>query len=173
MLTTAITNAQTAIVNNDASNKTMIVNNDNANALTLNTSLTSAKTMVIANDNTNTTNIVSNDNANKVMLLAAINASQTTFGTMLLRSQIEANLAKEGDDDEAGNVAWFLTPTANGGQLDLVQQIVTQTLANIVAAGGSIHSAQTYLTRANAYKTAGNFKAAYEYYRKAYKAAAK
>ncbi len=65
------------------------------------------------------------------------------------------------------------TPTANGGHLNLVQTIVTQTLASILAAGGSIGNAQSFLDRANADKAAGNFKSAYDNYRKAYKAAAK
>ena len=178
-ITTAITNAQTAIVNNDNSNKTMIVNNDNANALTLNTNLTSAKNAIITNDNTNTTNIVNNDNSNKTMIVNNDNANTTTLinngnantlalNDLLLRSQIEADLATESNGVKVG---WYMTPTANGGKLDLVQQIVTLTLANIQAAGGSIGNAQSFLTKANADKAAGNFKSAYDNYRKAYKAA--
>jgi hypothetical protein len=88
---------------------------------------------------------------------------------LLLRTQIEADLAEA---DSATPVAWYLTPTANGGHLDLVQSIVTQTLANIQAAGGSVGNAQAFLTEANAQKAAGQFKEAYKSYRKAYKAAA-
>jgi len=87
----------------------------------------------------------------------------------ILRSQIEADLATESNGVK---VAWYMTPTANGGKLDLVQQIVTLTLANIQAAGGSIGNAQSFLTKANQDKAAGNFKSAYDNYRKAYKAAA-
>ena len=178
-ITTAITNAQTAIVNNDNSNKTMIVNNDNANALTLNNNLTNAKNQIITNDNTNTTNIVNNANTNKTMIINNDNANTTTLinsgnanttaiSDLVMRSLIEADLAEESSGVKVG---WYLTPTANGGKLDLVQQIVTQTLANIVAAGGSIGTAQSLLTQANAAKAAGNFKLAYDNYRKAYKAA--
>ena len=178
-ITTAITNAQTAIVNNDNSNKTMIVNNDNSNALTLNTNLTNAKNQIITNDNTNTTNIVNNDNANKTTIINNDNANTTTLlnsgnantlalSDLVLRSQIEADLATESNGVK---VAWYMTPTANGGKLDLVKQIVTLTLANIVAAGGSIGNAQSFLTQANADKAAGNIKSAYDNYRKAYKAA--
>ena len=178
-ITTAITNAQNTIVNNDNSNKTMIVNNDNANALTLNNNLTTAKNQIINNDNTNTTNIVNNDNTNKTMIINNDNANTTTLinsgnsnttalNDLILRSQIEADLATESN---AVKVGWYMTPTAFGGKLDLVQQIVTLTLANIQAAGGSIGNAQSFLTRANADKAAGNFKSAYDNYRKAYKAA--
>ncbi len=180
-VTTAITNSTNTIVNNDNSNKTMIVNNDNANALTLNNNLTNAKNTIIANDNTNTTNIVNNDNVNKTMIINNDNANTTTLinsgnsntmalSDLILRSQIEADLATESNGVK---VAWYMTPTAFGGKLDLVQQIVTQTLANILAAGGSIGNAQSFLTQANADKAAGNFKSAYDNYRKAYKAAAK
>ncbi len=103
--------------------------------------------------------IVANDNANKMAL-----------ADLLLRTQIEADLA---ENDSATPVVWYLTPTINGGHLDLVQTIVTETLANILAAGGSIGNAQSFLDRANADKAAGNFKSAYANYRKAYKAAAK
>jgi len=190
-ITTAITDAKTAIVNNDNANKTTIVNNDNANTTTLNTAITNARTAIITNDNTNTTNIVNNDNANKTAIINNDNANTTTLNTSitnakteivnndnanaaaltnaLLRSQIEADLATEAN---AVKVAWYMTPTANGGKLDLVQSIVTLTLANIQAAGGSIGNAQSFLTQANADKAAGNFKSAYDNYRKAYKAAA-
>ncbi len=179
MITTAITDAQVAVVtagdansaaiiNNDNSNKTMIVNNDNSNAATLNTNLTNAKNTIIANDNTNTTNIVNNDNANKTMIINNSNANTMALNDLILRAHIEADLSSE---SSAVKVAWFMTPTANGGKLDLVQQIVTLTLANIVAAGGSVGNAQSFLDQANADKAAGNFKSAYDNYRKAYKAA--
>lgn len=167
-ITTAITNAQNTIIANDNSNKTMIVNNDNSNATTLNTNLTNAKNQIINNDNSNTTNIINNDNSNKTMIINNANANTNALTDLILRSQIEADLATESNSVK---VAWYMTPTANGGKLDLVQQIVTQTLANIQAAGGSIGNAQSFLDRANADKAAGNFKSAYDNYRKAYKAA--
>ena len=179
-ITTAITDARTAIINNDNTNKTQIVNNDNSNATTLNTAITNARNTIVQNDNTNTTNIINNSNANTATLNTAItnakteiinvnNANTKALMDAMLRSQIEADLASE---PSAVKVAWYMTPTAKGGHLDLVQQIVTQTLANIVAAGGSIGTAQSFLDQANADKAAGRFKAAYDNYRKAYKAAA-
>ncbi|HEX4951394.1 MAG TPA: hypothetical protein VFZ34_32350 [Blastocatellia bacterium] len=154
-ITTAITNAQTAIINTDNSNKTMIVNNDNANATTLNTNLTNAKNAIITNDNTNTTNIVNNDNANK-----------TELRDLLLRTQIEADLAEA---DNATYVGLYVTPTANGGHLDLVRAIVVDTIAKL--AGANTAQANALLAQADAFKAAGNYKSAYQYYRKAYKAA--
>lgn len=147
-ITSAVTNAQTTIVNND-----------NANAAT-----------IVNNDNTNTASIIANDNSNRAMIIANDNANATALRDLLLRTQIEADLAEA---DSATPVAWYLTPTGNGGHLNLVRTIVTQTLASILAAGGSIGNAQSFLDRANADKAAGNFKSAYDNYRKAYKAAAK
>ncbi len=146
-ITSAISNAQTAIVNND-----------NSNTLTINNNITAAKTEIINNDNSNRALIIANDNANA-----------NALRDLLLRTQIEADLAEA---DSATPVGWYLTPTGNGGHLNLVQTIVTQTLANILAAGGSIGNAQSFLDRANADKAAGDFKSAYDNYRKAYKAAA-
>ncbi len=179
-LNTNLTNTKTEIVNNDNQNTTNIVNTSNQNAQTLNTNLTNAQNTIVANDNTNTTNIVNNDNANKNTIVANDNtnatnilnngnANTTALNDLVLRSQIEADLATESNGVK---VAWYMTPTANGGKLDLVKQIVTLTLANMVAAGGSIGNAQSFLTQANADKVAGNFKSAYDNYRKAYKAAA-
>ena len=178
-ITTAVTNAKTEIVNNDNSNRTTIINNDNSNASTLNTNVNNTRTAIISNDNTNTTNIINTSNANTTLLNTAITnakteiinnatANKNELSKLLLRTQIEADLASESNSVK---VAWYLTPTAQGGHLDYVQQIVTLTLANIVAAGGSIGNAQNFLDKANADKAAGNFKSAYDNYRKAYKAA--
>ena len=130
--------------------------------------MTNARNQIINNDNSNTTNIINNDNSNRTQIINNGNSNTAALNDLILRAHIEADLATESN---AVKVAWFMTPTANGGKLDLVRQIVTQTLANIVAAGGSIGNAQTFLDRANADKAAGNFKSAYDNYRKAYKAA--
>ena len=198
----AITNAKTDIVNNDNTNKTAIITNAAANTTTLTTAITAAQTninntagantlvvtnavtnaqnTIVANDNANKTAIINNAAANMTTLNTAItaaknelltnaNANKTELRDLLLRSQIEADLATESNGVK---VAWYMTPTNRGGHLDFVQSIVTQTLANIQAAGGSIGNAQSFLTKANQDKAAGNFKSAYDNYRKAYKAAA-
>jgi hypothetical protein len=184
----SLTSAKNEIVNNDNSNKTAIINNDNSNTTTITASITNAQTNINNTSNansaalltslTNSTNvIVANDNSNKTALITAIsnaqgavignsNANSNALKDLLLRTQIEADLAEA---DNATPVALYLTPTANGGYLDLVQTIVTETLANILAAGGSMADAQTFLNQANAQKAAGQFRAAYKSYRKAYK----
>lgn len=145
------------IVNNDDANRTAIINNDNANTST-----------IVNNDNANTTTIVNNDNANTAAIISNANANKNELRDLILRTQIEADLSEA---DSAVVVALYEIPNANGGYLDLVQLIVTETLAHVQAAGGSISNAQTFLNNANAAKAAGNFKSAYALYRKAYKAA--
>ena len=166
---TQIADSTTTIISAVSSAQTAIVNNDNSNAATINNNITAAKTEIVNNDNTNTANIIANDNSNRALIIANDNANANALRDLLLRTQIEADLAEA---DNATPVAWYLTPTANGGHLNLVQTIVTQTLANILAAGGNIGNAQSFLDRANADKAAGNFESAYANYRKAYKAAA-
>jgi hypothetical protein len=149
----------TTIVNNDNANATTIVNNDNANTTT-----------IVNNDNTNKTQIINNDNANLATIIANANANKNELRDLMLRTQIEADLATEAS---AVTVALYALPAAQGGYLDLVKTIVTETLARVLAAGGSISNAQAFLNDANAAKAAGDFKAAYSLYRKAYKAAGK
>jgi hypothetical protein len=147
-----------------------IVNTSNANTLSIITNDNTNKTTIINNDNANTTTIVNNDNANLATSIANANANKNELRDLILRTQIEADLAMA---DSAVVVALFALPTASGGYLDLVMTIVTETLAHTLAAGGSISNAQSFLNDANAAKAAGDFKGAYALYRKAYKAAGK
>ena len=152
-------NTNTAnIITNDNSNRSLIINNDNTNTGNIITNDNSNRELIINNDNSNTTTILNNASANK-----------NELKDLILRTQIEADLAEA---DSATPVAWYLTPTPKGGHLDLTKSIVTETLANILAAGGSIGVAQLFLNEANAAKAAGDFKGAYALYRKAYKIAA-
>ena len=152
-------NAITSIVSNNNANTTSIINNNNANTTTL-----------FNNENANRTQIINNDNANLVTIINNANANKGELRDLILRTQIEADLAMV---DSSAVVALYETPTAAGGYLDLVATIVTDTLAHIRSAGGSVGNAQSFLDDANAAKAAGNFKGAYASYRKAYKAAGK
>jgi hypothetical protein len=147
----------TSIINNDDANKTTIINNDNANTAALTTTVNANTASIIANDNANTAAVIANDNANK-----------NELRDLILRTQIEADLAQP---DSSTPVAVFVTPTANGGYLNLVRAIVAQTMANVLAAGGKVGQAQSLLAQGDAAKTAGDFKGAYFLYRKAYQAA--
>jgi hypothetical protein len=149
--------AITSIISNNNANTTTLFNNENANTTTL-----------FNNDNANRTLIINNDNANLATIISNANANKNELRDLILRTQIEADMAMV---DGSAVVALYETPTAAGGYLDLVTTIVTQTLARVQSAGGSITNAQSFLDDANAAKAAGNFKTAYAAYRKAYKAA--
>jgi hypothetical protein len=126
------------------------------------------KTAIITNDNAIKTTIINNDNANLVTIINNVNANKNDLRDLILRTQIEADLATEAS---ASTVALYALPTAKGGDLDLVQTIVTETIAKILLAGGSVGNAQSFLNDANAAKAAGDFKTAYALYRRAYQAA--
>jgi hypothetical protein len=163
---TGLANSNTEVINNDNSNRAMIltsitntkneiVNNDNANATTLNTNLVDARNAIITNNNTNTTNIINN-----------INSNAATLRDLLLRTQIEADLAEA---DNATFVGLYVTPTANGGYFDFARFIVVDTIAKL--AGADASKANGFLAKSDADRNAGNFKSAYQWLRKAYKAA--
>jgi hypothetical protein len=149
----------TTVVNTSNANTTAIINNDNANTTT-----------IVANANANTTTIVANDNANTAAIITNATANKNELRDLILRTQIEADLAMV---DGAAVAALYEIPAAQGGYLDLVMAIVTQTIATIQAAGGSVGNAAAILQRANSAKSAGEFKTAYSLYRRAYKAAGK
>ena len=145
------------VVNNSNANRISIINNDNTNAAA-----------IIANDNANRTSIINNDNTNTATILTNATANKNELRDLVLRTQIEADLSVA---DGAAVVALFELPNANGGYLDLVTALVTETIADVLAAGGTVSIAQAALTSANTAKAAGDFKTAYALYRKAYKAA--
>jgi len=186
-------------VANDNSNKTAIINNDNTNTTSITGAVTTAtstitandntnKTAIITNDNTNTANIIANSNANKGDVIINANTNTTTITTaisnaqttivnnananatmlrdLILRTQIEADLAST---DGSAFVALYLTPGAKGGYLELVRSIVVQTIANI--GGANTAQANALLAKGDAYKTAGDYRSAYSFYRQAYKKA--
>jgi hypothetical protein len=169
-----------ASVANDDANKTTIVNNDNTN-----------KDTIVTNDNTNKTTIVNNDNTNTAALTALITAAMNAIITnanankdelkfLVLRTQIEADLAAP---DSATPVAIFQTPSTvcttpsvpnpltQCGYLNLVAAIVRETIAN--QGGPNLAAAQALLVQGDTQRAAGQFRAAYTTYRKAYKTSSK
>ena len=164
-------------VANDNNNKTAIINNSNANTTTITTAISNSQTAVVNNANANLTTvttaisnsqtaIINNDNTNKNTIVANDNANTAMLRDLLLRTQIEADLAST---DGSTFVGLFITPTANGGYLELVRSIVVQTIANI--GGANAGQANAFLVKGDSYKAAGNYKEAYRNYRLAYKKA--
>jgi hypothetical protein len=198
-ITGALTTASNNIVNNDNTNKNTIVGNDNTNkntivtaisnsqgaivdnangnTTTLTTAISTTQTAIINNDNSNKNTIVANDNANKNTIVANDNANALMLSNLLLRLQIEADLAAA---DNATPVALFLTPDTSCGSstplnqcglLGLVRQIVVQTISNL--AGSNASQANSFVAKGDQYRNAGNYAAAYQNYRAAYKTATK
>ena len=91
-------------------------------------------------------------------------ANLGTLEKLQLRMAIEQNLDK---NDEAP-IGLFQLPAAFGGYLEVVKSIVTETLAKRAAVGSPILQATAFLNSANAAFAAGEYKAAYVNYRKAY-----
>jgi hypothetical protein len=187
-LNTALTTARTNIVNNDNTNKNTIVTNDNTNKNTIVTAISNSQGAIVDNANGNTTTlttaisntqtaIINNDNANKNTIVANDNANTLMLSNLLVRLQIEADLATP---DNSTPVALFVSPgTSCGpsaplnqcGLLGLVRQIVVQTISNL--AGSNASQANSFLAKGDQYRNAGNYSAAYQEYRHAYKAATK
>ena len=186
-ITTAITTAQTAVITAGDANSAAIITNDNTNT-----------TNIVNNDNANKTTIVNNDNANTLALTTLVNsalaqiisnatANKEETKNLILRTQIEADLSST---DSSAFVALYETPvtvcfpslnplglsqagilanTTQCGLLDLVRSIVQQTITNV----GAGTNAQSFFNTGDEQRAAGQYKAAYASYRKAYKAAAK
>jgi hypothetical protein len=167
-ITTLITNAKTEVINNDNTNRTLIISNDNANTATLNTAITNASTQIINNNNANTALLNTALTNAKNEIIANDNANKNELRDLILRTQIEADLAEA---DNATYVALYITPTSAGGHLDFVRSIVVETIAKL--AGSKTENANGFLDAGDAAKNAGDYKSAYSYYRKAYKAAVK
>jgi hypothetical protein len=165
-----LTNGVTTIVNTSNANTTAIINNANVNTAAIVTNDNANTTAIVTNDNANTATIISNDNTNTATIITNANANKNELRDLILRTQIEADLAMV---DGAAVAALYEVPAVQGGYLDLVMAIVTQTIANIQAAGAGVGNAGAFLSKANAAKAAGDFKTAYALYRRAYKAAGK
>lgn len=86
------------------------------------------------------------------------------FQELALRLRIEADLVRTGND----RVSSFQLPETVGGFLEVVQQIVFDTIEQRASAGRNVDLARTSFARGNEAYAALDFKRAYDLYRKAY-----
>ena len=105
------------------------------------------------------TNVVSR--ASQVSLDAGID--------LLSRLDIERQLAEVG----APRLALLFLPLANGGQLEFVRDIVTDSIQLCLNAGVAVGKANTFLTTANTAYANRQYKSAYDNYANAYQAVVK
>ncbi len=178
-ITGAVNTAKTNIINNDNANATNIIANDNTNKTTIVNNDNANKNAIISNDNTNAANLTALLNQALATIINNANANKEELKNLVLRTQIEADLATA---DNAVPLALYETPSttctpslANPptqcGYLNLVRTIVKETIANV--AGPETAKANALLAQGDAEKAAGKYKQAYLTYRKAYKTAAK
>ena len=90
-----------------------------------------------------------------------------TFQALDLRLKIEANLLQNGGD----RISMFQLPQALGGVLELVREIVEDTIDAEEDAGGDVACAREALIRGDAQFGLGDYKEAYRFYRIAYQGA--
>ncbi len=96
--------------------------------------------------------------------------SLEAFRDLVLRIRIEENLLQGSPEDV---VASFQSPEEFAGFLDLVREIVTETIQMNLDAGQSVYDAPGYLALADALLQEGAFEKAYGKYRLAYREAVK
>ena len=98
----------------------------------------------------------------------ALSATVDEQGALALRMAIEADLAKP----DSHHVALFQLPAAQDGYLELTREIVVDTIARMQAAGQPVGNAAKHLASGDAAADGGAYKRAYDWYAKAYGAAA-
>jgi len=92
----------------------------------------------------------------------------TAFQDQDLRLKIEANLALEG----GRNIAFFELPQAFGGVLEMVRDLVSDTIEAAVAAGFNIRNSESMFVRGDELFDVGDYRGAYDAFAKAYREAA-
>ena len=101
--------------------------------------------------------------------VAELSVDLLAFQDMDLRLAIEASLASEGNK----NIASFLLPEAFGGALELVREIVSESIQAAIDAGFDVKNAEMVLSWGDARFAAGDYAGAYDRYASAYRDAAK
>jgi hypothetical protein len=97
----------------------------------------------------------------------ALSATVDEQGALALRMQIEADLS-----EPSHQVALFQLPAAQDGYLELAREIVADSIAKMQAAGQPVGNAANHLASGDAAADAGSFKTAYDWFGRAYRAAA-
>lgn len=178
---TNITSSTNTTATNISNATTTITNNDNVNTVNIRADIAKARA-----------DILTEIEKSKATIIADARGNKDELKNLLLRTQIEADLSST---DGSTFVALYETPSnvcfsslndkglpqqfvmpdlptvtiQQCGLLDLVRSIVSQSIVNV----GAGTNAQSFFNQGDAQRAAGQYKAAYASYRKAYKAASK
>ena len=155
---------------NTDSNAASIKANTDSNAANIISLINSKATTITSNATANTSTIVTAISDAATSVSGSASTGQTQVKDLIASTQIQADLAR---DSGSTPVALYFLPSSAGGLLDTVRSIVIQTIASIQATGGTVGTAQMFLTEGDQFKASGQFKKAYDSYRKAYQMAAK
>jgi len=144
---------------------------DNLNALLNGIESTTNKT-IVTSDRLETTSIRLDTTATRVeskvdnlqLQQGQTSDTLTNLRDLWLRMSIEADLIRQANT----RISLFQLPTSFGGYLELVRAIVADTLSKRKAAGVDVSKAMQDLNDGTSQYAAGNFKAAYTAFRKAY-----
>ena len=101
--------------------------------------------------------------------LDTIQGDTADFQALSVRASIERAIA----DPSQPLIAVYALPAANGGYLETVRDLVTDTITNLSAAGQSVGNGPASLAAANAAFAAGQYADAYTKFATAYRDAAK
>ena len=157
-------------VANDNTNAAGIKGNTDSNAASIKANTDSKAASIISNANSNASSILTAISGAATSITSGSSSGQTQVKDLIVDTQIEADLAR---DTASTPVARYLIPSSAGGLLDRVRSVVVQTITVVQAAGGTTGTAQSFVTQGDQYKAAGQFKQAYDSYRRAYQMAAR
>jgi len=180
-ITTTLTNQFTQLnnqlttISTSLSNQTTAIDVDiDSHIAAVGVSLTNSLTSVdsdiknaITASNTSIANQLNQVDTDVLNQAAQINTNISTFQTLDVRIEIEDALI------QIRNVGLFELPKAQGGYLEAVRAIVSDTISKMLAAGQSVGTATASLAKGDADFSAKLFKTAYVDYATAYQAAVK
>jgi hypothetical protein len=173
-LTTIVQNAITNITSSFTSIEnaiTALKTDVDTSFVTVNTALTTLKTDVdnsFTAVNTAIANVQTGVNTANTRLVT-LTANVAANNDLNIRLHIEEDLANPGNHP----IALFELPAAQGGYLEVARSIVADIIAKMTTNGEGAGNGASFLASGDQSRAAGQFKAAYASYGKAYQAAAK
>ena len=172
MLTTSIESAESTLVGDIAAAKSMLTTSIESAENTLVDDIAGAKSMLTTSIILAETNLlvaIQSAGVGQTDALTTLfdehNQAHSDFEAFNVRLQIERILG----NDEGDRIALFQLPTAVGGYLELVREIVVQTMEAATLAGLNVEAALVELEKGDLEFDAGEYGKSFESYGKAYR----